>query len=62
MNDKCRLFRGANENWYVESSTGFDGPFTTQQEAERYLALLDRVWAAGIELAWLEPNHQQMSR
>ena len=42
------------ENWYVETKTGFDGPFTSKEEAKHFLRLIDLSNAARIEFAGLD--------
>lgn len=44
-----------NQNgWYVETRTGFDGPFSTEQEASTFLNLIKTSDAARIEFAGLQ--------
>ena len=42
------------DKWYVETRTGYDGPFDSKQEAKRYLDLLKSCDAARSEFAGLE--------
>lgn len=41
------------DGWYVQTSTGFDGPFDTYSEAEEFLRLSQTVEAARMEFAGL---------
>lgn len=41
------------DNWYVETKTGYDGPFETYDEAESFLRLSERADAARVEFAGL---------
>ncbi|MCW8901905.1 MAG: hypothetical protein OQK75_10420 [Gammaproteobacteria bacterium] len=44
-----------NQNgWYVETRTGFDGPFTSEQEASDFLNLIKTSDAARMEFAGLQ--------
>jgi len=41
------------DSWYVETKTGYDGPFDSYDEAEAFLRLSQTVEAARIEFAGL---------
>jgi len=41
------------DNWYVETKTGYDGPFETYDEAESFLRLSESAEAARVEFAGL---------
>lgn len=44
-----------NQNgWYVETRTGFEGPFTSEQEASVFLDLIKASDAARMEFAGLQ--------
>ena len=43
-----------NKDWYVETNTGFDGPFTTEEEATSFLDLMKLSSAARVEFAGLQ--------
>ena len=43
------------DSWYVETRTGYDGPFDNLKEARRYLLLLNDADAARMEFAGLMP-------
>lgn len=43
-----------NTGWYVETRTGFDGPFDSEKEAVDFLYLLKRSNAARVEFAGLQ--------
>ena len=45
-----------NDLWYIETQTGFEGPFDTRCEAQRYLSLLARADVARVEFAGLEDS------
>lgn len=42
------------ENWYVETKTGFDGPFSSKEEASDFISLVNISNAARIEFAGLD--------
>ena len=44
----------SGNNWYVETRTGFDGPFPTKQEACQFQDLLICSNAARVEFAGLQ--------
>ena len=41
------------DSWYVETRTGYDGPFDNYDEAEAFLRLSQAVEAARVEFAGL---------
>lgn len=41
------------DSWYVETRTGYDGPFDNYDEAEAFLRLSQTVEAARVEFAGL---------
>lgn len=41
------------DSWYVETKTGYDGPFESYDEAEAFLRLSQVVEAARVEFAGL---------
>lgn len=44
-----------NQNgWYVETRTGFDGPFSSEKEASTFLNLIKASDAARMEFAGLQ--------
>ena len=43
-----------NNNWYIETRTGFEGPFESEKEAKNYLNLVNCADAARIEFAGLQ--------
>ena len=43
-----------NGVWYVETWTGYEGPFDSQFEAQQYLSLKKRADMARVEFAGLE--------
>jgi hypothetical protein len=50
------MFHVENRGWYVETLIGVEGPFKTEDEAFRYLALLERVSAARVACSWPVPS------
>ena len=44
----------SSNKWYIETRTGYDGPFDTEDEAKKYLSLLRSCDAARDEFAGLE--------
>lgn len=44
----------SGSDWYVETKTGFDGPFDTKQEAREFQSLIRISNAARIEFAGLD--------
>lgn len=43
-----------NKNWYIETKTGFEGPFESENEAKIYLNLVNSADAARVEFAGLQ--------
>jgi len=43
-----------NKNWYIETRTGFEGPFESEKEAKIYLNLVNSADAARVEFAGLQ--------
>ena len=52
MNIEQLLFHAESGGWYVETLSRVEGPFATEDEAARYLALLERVSAARVACSW----------
>lgn len=50
---KKRIIEIKNK-WFIETRTGYDGPFESKDEAKRYLRLLKDCDAARSEFAGLE--------
>ncbi len=48
-----RLVQLNADKWFIETRTGYDGPFEDEQEAKRYLDLLRSCEAARVEFAGL---------
>ena len=44
----------SNKDWYVETRTGFDGPFDSEKEASVFLNLIKCSDAARVEFAGLQ--------
>ncbi len=44
------------DNWYVQTPTGYDGPFDSYDEAVAYMQLSRTVEAARMEFAGLAQN------
>lgn len=53
---KEQLFHVESEGWYVRTAVVPEGPFTTHAEASSYLALLEKVSAAGMACGWPAPH------
>ncbi len=49
-----KIVKISNNGWYVETRTGFDGPFDSEQEASTFLDLLNCSNAARMEFAGLQ--------
>jgi hypothetical protein len=45
-----------NRLWYVETQTGYEGPFKTSMEAKQYKRLRERVDMARVEFAGFEDS------
>lgn len=43
-----------SKDWYVETKTGFDGPFASEEEATTFLDLVKCSNAARVEFAGLQ--------
>lgn len=43
-----------NTGWYIETKTGFDGPFESEKEASTFLDLIKVSNAARVEFAGLQ--------
>ena len=43
-----------SKDWYVETKTGYDGPFPSEEEAESFLDLVKCSNAARVEFAGLQ--------
>lgn len=56
VTDNETLIHNLGNEWYVDTPAGPSGPLASHQEAKDYLALLDRVSAAGVECACFEPD------
>ena len=54
---KCKnsqIVNISNKSWYIETPTGFDGPFDSEQEASTFLDLIKSSNAARVEFAGLQ--------
>ena len=51
---KSHIVQISGKNWYVETRTGFDGPFTSEKEASDFLNLIKSSNAARMEFAGLD--------
>ena len=49
-----RIFKIDQHKWYIETRTGYDGPFDTRHEARQFLDLLQSCEAAREEFAGLD--------
>jgi len=45
-----------NDLWYVETQSGYEGPFDTRYEAKKFLSLQQRADMARVEFAGLEDS------
>ena len=54
LEGNIQMLKINNKNWYVETKTGYDGPFESKEEAEKFQNLLKRSNAARIEFAGLQ--------
>ncbi len=52
MSTEQVLFQAENRGWYIETLSNVEGPFATEDEASKYLALLERVSAARVACSW----------
>jgi len=48
-----------NEQWYVETQMGYEGPFDTKNEAREFLALSDKADSARMEFMGVEDELSQ---
>lgn len=58
---KCKnsqIVNIGNTGWYIETPTGFDGPFESEQEASTFLDLVKSSNAARMEFAGLQYTPQ----
>lgn len=53
-NNEKNILQFASGSWYIETRTGFEGPFQTSDEARHYLDLLEQTEAARAEFAGLQ--------
>ena len=49
-----KIVKISNTGWYVETRTGFDGPFESEKEATTFLDLIKSSHAARVEFAGLQ--------
>ena len=49
-----QIVKISNTGWYVETKTGFDGPFDSEKEADTFLDLIKVSNAARVEFAGLQ--------
>ncbi len=54
QNNNSQIVNVSNTGWFVETRTGFDGPFDTKQEASTFLDLVKCSNAARVEFAGLQ--------
>lgn len=52
--ENAQMLKINNKDWYVETKTGFDGPFKTEEEASSFLDLMRCSSAARVEFAGLQ--------
>ncbi len=52
MSSDPRVYHVEGDGWYIETPIIPEGPFTTEQEAIEYRALLGAVSAAGVACGW----------
>ena len=58
---KCKnsqIVNISNTGWYIETPTGFDGPFESEKEASTFLDLIKSSNAARMEFAGLQYTPQ----
>lgn len=53
-NNEKHILQFASGSWYIETRTGFEGPFQTSDEARNYLNLLEQTEVARAEFAGLQ--------
>lgn len=58
MNDSGQIIK-ISGCWYIQSKTGYDGPFDDKSEARQFLTLLKHTEAARNELAGLHFIYNQ---
>lgn len=51
--EHSHIVKISTNGWYVETRTGFDGPFDSEQEAETFQHLIQSSNAARVEFAGL---------
>lgn len=56
--NQAQIVKISNTGWYVETKTGFDGPFDTEKEASSFLDLIKSTNAARDEFAGLQYTAQ----
>ncbi len=56
MNTEAQLFYVERRGWYVRTTMVLEGPFATHAEAASYLALIEKVSAAGVACGWPAPH------
>lgn len=54
MIGNAKIVRVSGQNWYVETRTGYDGPFKSEIEANQYLRLLHSSEMARVQFAGLQ--------
>ena len=52
--ENTQILKINNKDWYVETNTGFDGPFKSEEEATNFLDLMRCSSAARVEFAGLQ--------
>lgn len=52
--NNSQVVKISSNGWYVETRTGFDGPFDSEQEASEFLTLIKSSDAARVEFAGLQ--------
>lgn len=52
--NSSQIVKISNTDWYVETKTGFDGPFDSEKEADTFLDLIKASNAARVEFAGLQ--------
>lgn len=53
QNEHSHIVKISTNGWYVETPTGFDGPFDSEQEAATFQDLIQTSNAARMEFAGL---------
>ena len=54
QNPHSQIIKISTKGWYVETRTGFEGPFDDEEEATSYFLLIKSSNAARVEFAGLE--------